>query len=98
VCQCLEGRTAPVYCRAEDVGPDPAAKALEREANVFAAELLMPEPEVRAAWSGDVGDTARRFGVSELAMSWRLYSFGIVDHPPTEPAPTTVRAWDSPPD
>src|SRR6185369_3163119 len=23
VCQCLEGRTAPVYCRAEDVGLDP---------------------------------------------------------------------------
>ena len=44
VCQCLEGAAAaaPVYCRAEDVGVDPAAKALEREANVFAAELLMP--------------------------------------------------------
>src|SRR4051794_38729432 len=43
VCQHLEGKTAPVYCRAEDVGPDPTARAHEREANVFAAELLMPE-------------------------------------------------------
>jgi hypothetical protein len=42
VCQCLEGRAAPVMCRAEDVAPI-ADRALEREANVFAAELLVPE-------------------------------------------------------
>src|SRR5262249_22188668 len=50
VCQCLEGRTAPIYCRAEVVGLDPIARAVEREANVFAAELLMPEERVREEW------------------------------------------------
>lgn len=80
VCQCHEGkagRAAPVYCRAEEIGVDPEARALEREANVFAAELLMPEPEVRAAWSGEVPAAAERFGVSADAMQWRLYSFGL---------------------
>jgi hypothetical protein len=82
ICQCLEGRTAPLYCRAEEVGPDPAAKALERQANVFAAELLMPEPAVRAAWTGDPIATAAQFGVSGEAMHWRAYSFGLVEEPP----------------
>ena len=48
VCQCLEGHTAPLYCRAEDVEGRPEAKALEREANVFAAELLMPQDAVQS--------------------------------------------------
>jgi hypothetical protein len=48
VCQVQEGRGAPLMCRAEDIAPD-ADRRLEREANVFAAELLMPEPDVRAA-------------------------------------------------
>ena len=79
VCQCLEGRGAPVYCRAEDVSPD-ADRTLEREANVFAAELLMPEPAVRAEFSRG-GDVASRFGVSGEAMHWRLYSFGLGPRP-----------------
>jgi hypothetical protein len=78
VCQCLEGTTRPVYCRAEEVGVDPEAKALEREANVFAAELLMPEEHVRAAASRE---KAPRFGVSGEALAWRLYSFGLGDRP-----------------
>jgi len=78
VCQCLEGRMEPVYCRAEDVGVDPEAKALEREANVFAAELLMPEEAVR---SSTAETTAADFGVSAAAMGWRLYSFGIGEAP-----------------
>ena len=83
ICQCLEGRTAPLFCRAQDVGPDPA-KAIEREANVFAAELLMPENNVRRQWSAcpDVEALARTFDVSEEAIGWRLYSFGLVEHPP----------------
>ncbi len=85
VCQCLEGTEAPVFCRAEEVGLDPAVKALEREANVFAAELLMPEDEVRAAWEGDPDASAARFGVSGEAMRWRLYSFGLG----SRPAPTS---------
>ena len=43
ICQCLEGTAKPVYCRAEEIGVDPEAKALEREANIFAANLVMPE-------------------------------------------------------
>jgi hypothetical protein len=39
ICQCLGGTAAPIYCRAEDVGVDPTAKALEREANVLLATI-----------------------------------------------------------
>ena len=81
ICQCQTGPEVEVFCRAEDVTLDPDARAVEREANVFAAELLMPEPAVRAAWSGDEEKTAERFGVSEEAMRWRLYSFGLGDAP-----------------
>jgi Zn-dependent peptidase ImmA (M78 family) len=78
VCQCLEGRGEPMMCRSEDVSPN-ADRTLEREANVFAAELLMPEPAVRA----HAGDRTlpERFGVSGEAMSWRLYSFGLSPNP-----------------
>ena len=72
VCQVLEGRDVPIYCRAEEIGVDPEAKALEREANVFAAELLMPEEAVR-------GNAA--LGVSGEALAWRRYSFGIGREP-----------------
>ena len=78
VCQCV-GRpdAAPVYCRAEEVGVDPKARALEREANIFAANLVMPEPAVRAAGG------ANRFGVSEEALTWRLYNLDLVLEPPS---------------
>jgi IrrE N-terminal-like domain len=81
ICQCLEGSAAPIYCRAAEIGLDPSVKALEREANVFAAELLMPENEVRAVWEGDPDACAERFGVSGEAMRWRLYSFGLGEAP-----------------
>jgi hypothetical protein len=81
VCHCLEGRAPapePSYCRPVDL-TESADRALEREANVFAAELLMPEPAVREAWDefGDVAGCARRFDVSPTAMQWRLFSFGL---------------------
>src|SRR6266576_1164787 len=86
VCQHLEGKSAPVYCRAADVQPEPTAadRALEREANVFAAELLMPETAVREEWTrtATVGELAQAFGVSGVAMQWRLYSFGLVAEGP----------------
>jgi Zn-dependent peptidase ImmA (M78 family) len=83
VCQCLEGRAAPVYCRAEDVSAaDATARALEREANVFAAELLMPEAAVRAAFAGDAAAATMEFGVSDEAMAWRLYNLDLVDQAP----------------
>jgi hypothetical protein len=86
ICHCLEGRAPKMeasYCRAADLAAD-ADRALEREANVFAAELLMPEPAVREAWGelGDVLAAAARFDVSPTAMQWRLYSFGLVDGKP----------------
>ena len=80
VCQVLEGHAAPLYCR-EEVGVG-EGKALEREANVFAAELLMPEPDVRAAFAGAIADCAERFGVSEEAMHWRLYNLELVEEQP----------------
>ena len=85
VCHCLEGRAPspePSYCRPVDL-TDAADRALEREANVFAAELLMPEPAVREAWEelGDVAACAARFDVSPTAMQWRLYSFGLSARP-----------------
>jgi IrrE N-terminal-like domain len=79
VCQCLEGRGAPMMCRAEDVAPE-ADRTLEREANVFAAELLMPEETVRAG-ADDPVKLHTRFGVSDEAMSWRLYAFGLGERP-----------------
>jgi Zn-dependent peptidase ImmA (M78 family) len=67
-----------MMCRAEDVatGTD---RAIEREANIFAAELLMTEGAVRAA--AQHTDAAARFGVSAEAMRWRLYSFDLAEPP-----------------
>lgn len=87
VCHVREGRGGEIECRI-----DPAASAAvkglsdarEREANVFAASLLMPEVVVRSAWDPGVGVAGLRalFGVSEPAMAWRLYNLGLVDDPP----------------
>lgn len=82
ICQAQNGASAARYCRAEEVGLDATTKRLEREANVFAAELLMPEEEVRGVWAGDPDACAEHFGVSGEAMRWRLYSFELGE-PPT---------------
>ncbi len=76
ICQCLEGTAQPVYCRAEEIGVDPEAKALEREANIFAANLVMPEAAVRVAGGEN------RFGVSDEALGWRRYNLGLRDDRP----------------
>jgi hypothetical protein len=84
VCHVLGQATAqPVYCRAVDL-TESADRTLEREANVFAAELLMPEPAVRQSWAAlpDIDKLAARFDVSALAAQWRLYSFGLVERRP----------------
>ena len=80
ICQCLEGEMRPVYCRAEEIGVDPEAKALEREANIFAANLLMPESccARRRTRRGAV-----RFGVSDEAMAWRLFNLGLSQQRPS---------------
>jgi hypothetical protein len=85
VCQCLEGRRAPAYCRSADIGlPDGEARQLEREANVFAAELLMPGPLVRKTHAriGRLEEVAESLAVSHDAMGWRLYNLGLVGMPP----------------
>ena len=82
VCQVLEGHAAPVYCRDADLD-EVVDRSLEREANVFAAELLMPEPLVRTeAAERHLEEMADRFGVSGLAMGWRLYNLGLVEYQP----------------
>ena len=86
VCHCLSGRAPklePSYCRAVDL-TEAADRTLEREANVFAAELLMSESPVRAAWEelGEVEACAARFDVSLSAMHWRLYNMGLADERP----------------
>jgi Zn-dependent peptidase ImmA (M78 family) len=77
ICQCVGREAQPVYCRTTDVTLDPATKTREREANIFAAELLMPEPAVRSAYVGSSAGLGVRFGVSDEAMAWRLYSFDL---------------------
>jgi hypothetical protein len=82
LCHANSQESAPTYCRSQDLVHD-TGKALEREANVFGAELLMPESAVRAVWaeSPDKASLAARFDVSALAAQWRLYSFGLFERP-----------------
>ncbi|MGH3027223.1 MAG: ImmA/IrrE family metallo-endopeptidase [Gaiellaceae bacterium] len=83
ICHALEGVAPAVsYCRAIDL-TEAADRTLEREANIFAAELLMPENAVRGLWEqlGDLDGVARAFDVSPTAMRWRLYSFDLVEEP-----------------
>lgn len=62
---------------------------LEREANVFAAALLMPRNLIerefyKHAKNGSFNELssklAETFGVSEQAMSFRLHNLGLVDY------------------
>jgi Zn-dependent peptidase ImmA (M78 family) len=81
ICQCVGNDAAqPVYCRAEDVGVDPEAKALEREANIFAANLLMPRRGVVERYARGEGEDS--FGVSREALQWRLFGFGLISEKP----------------
>jgi Zn-dependent peptidase ImmA (M78 family) len=86
VCHCPEERAPvlePSYCRASDIAND-ADRAVEREANIFASELLMPEDAVRSAWEeiGEVESVAARLDVSPLAIGWRLFNLGLVEAKP----------------
>ncbi|MER3411291.1 MAG: hypothetical protein C4305_02485, partial [Thermoleophilia bacterium] len=82
VCQVLAGRAAPVFCRPLDLSAA-TDRSQEREANVFAAELLMPEEAVVGCFAGNVAECAARFQVSEEAMHWRLFNLGLVPEPPS---------------
>jgi Zn-dependent peptidase ImmA (M78 family) len=59
---------APSYCRTLDVSRH-TDRDLEREANVFGTELVMPEAAVREAWAA---------AADALAAQWRLYRFGLI--------------------
>lgn len=53
---------------------------VERAANTFAAELVMPEQKVRELFQGasSVQQMSEAFGVSNAAMSFRLRNLGLV--------------------
>jgi hypothetical protein len=79
-----------VYCRPADLRPDPDSpeRLREREANRFAAELLMPEALVRVAVDrcGDPDPIALAplFAVSEVAMGWRLVNLQYLEALPVD--------------
>ena len=50
ICHCLGGVPQAIYCRTVHANPDEGV-GREREADRFAATLLMPEPAVREAWA-----------------------------------------------
>lgn len=75
---------APFICRSSDIaeadGEDDEVRRREHEANRFAAELLMPADRIHAtaaATGPDADALAERFGVSKLAMAWRLFNLGL---------------------
>lgn len=57
-----------------DIGPDE-----ETDANKFAAIVLMPGPVVQQEYkiNRNAHDLAKKFGVSERAMKWRLVNLGL---------------------
>ncbi|HEV7893625.1 MAG TPA: ImmA/IrrE family metallo-endopeptidase [Pyrinomonadaceae bacterium] len=74
---------AVMYRSSMPGGIDP----LEVEANIFAAELLMPEGAVRADFKADppiaksddaIRKLARRYMVSPAAMKYRLRQLGLI--------------------
>jgi hypothetical protein len=79
-----------VYCRPADLRPDPDSpeRLREREANRFAAELLMPEPlvhaEVERLGDPDPIALAPRFAVSDVAMGWRLVNLNYLKALPVD--------------
>jgi hypothetical protein len=50
ICHCLGRVPQPIYCRTVHPNPD-EGRGREREADRFAATLLMPEHAVREAWA-----------------------------------------------
>ena len=79
--QRLRGQAVPIYCRLDDldVGADPQ---FEREANVFAAEPLMPETAVREQAKALTPQLRERFAVSQEAISCNI---GLTHDAPVVP-------------
>lgn len=66
--------TVSALLRPDNLPEGEALAAREKEANTFAAEILMPEDKVREFYelNGDIKDTAEAFKVSTVAMAIRL--------------------------
>jgi Zn-dependent peptidase ImmA (M78 family) len=75
----VDGGT-PLFRRDTPVLTDEASILREREANNFAAELLMPEEELRKLWdvNPDIERAAEIFEVSKIAMAIRLERLGMI--------------------
>lgn len=72
---------SPVFCIFDDVGTNDPLKANERQAQIFASELLMPEPWLKKYWTKlnrDYKALARTFFVSDEAMFRRLEAAGLL--------------------
>ncbi len=56
----------------------------EQAANIFAANLLMPEELVKKYWNikKDIEFIATMFLVSRSGAQWRLYNLNLIDIPP----------------
>jgi len=84
----LHSDGAAVLCRPADVETAQGTeRAREREANRFAAELLMPEAMVREDADRDGPNPialAPRFGVSDVAMGFRLVTLGYMEALPVD--------------
>lgn len=80
------GHVSPEYAQHRE---DPASNfsgvvsPIEREANAFAAQLLMPENVLEYAVNderiSDVARLARMFDVSQIAMKYRLQNMGLLE-------------------
>jgi hypothetical protein len=83
ICHCLGGVPQPIYCRTVHPNPD-EGRGREREADRFAATLLMPETDVRDAWApvaAEIEPLVRR--ISERGSDTRLQKQELremVDH------------------
>ncbi|MDX6548605.1 MAG: hypothetical protein QOG33_2155 [Gaiellales bacterium] len=85
----LHAEVGRVYCRSTDLElpPDDRDHEIEREANRFAAELLMPEADVRAAvdrLGPDPGLLAQLFRAHPVAMGYRLVNLGYLAELPVD--------------
>lgn len=59
---------------------DEKLENLEKEANYFAANLLMPKEKVKEIWSLSTEplEIAKKFDVSEVSMTFRLKNLGLL--------------------
>ncbi len=80
ICQYEQGHVETRYCRADEIGVG-VGRRFEREANKFAAQLLMPEPLLRREaieLKVNLHALARRFEVSVPAMKVRLRQLSLL--------------------